>query len=175
MICVSSICCFIRFQYDLKYASSDKPWFSRHVPFQIHDTRKQWSVFRQSVVLSGFNMTWYTKRHNPDVTPNGEKVHPTCKKYWQWSPFVKKLQISCRFTNTISPFSKIFSIPKWCTKRHNPDVTPNGEKVHPTCKKYWQWSPLCQEALNQLQFYHFNLSIQILTLFMLKVFPNSNI
>ena len=27
-------------------------------------------------------------------------------------PFVKKLQISCSVTNTISPFSKIFSIPK---------------------------------------------------------------
>ena len=51
-------------------------------------------------------------------------------------PFVKKLQISCSFITSISPFSKIFSIPKWCTKRHNPDVTPNGEKVHPTCKKY---------------------------------------
>ena len=62
MICVSSICCFVRFQYDLKYASSEKPWFPRHVPFQIHDTRKQWqwSVFRQSVVLSGFNMIWNT-------------------------------------------------------------------------------------------------------------------
>ena len=62
MICVSSICCFVRFQYDLIYASSEKPWFPRHVPFQIHDTRKQWqwSVFRQSVVLSGFNMTWNT-------------------------------------------------------------------------------------------------------------------
>ena len=155
MICVSSICCFFRFQYDLKYASSEKPWFPRHVPFQIHDTRKQWqwSVFRQSVVLLGFNMTWeisFSENTNNDL------------------PFVKKLQISCSFTNSISPFSKIFSIPKWCTKRHNPDVTPNGEK-------YWQWSPLCQEALNQLQFYHFNLSIQILTLFMLKVFPNSNI
>ena len=97
MIYVSSICCFVRFQYDLKYASSEKPSFPRHVPFQIHDTRKQWqwSVFRQSVVLSGFNMTWNTDN---DL------------------PFVKKLQISCRFTNTISPFSKIFSIPKWCTQ-----------------------------------------------------------
>ena len=54
MICVSSICCFVRFQYDLKY--------------------------------------------------------------WQWSPFVKKLQISYSFINSISPFSKIFIIPKWCTQ-----------------------------------------------------------
>ena len=29
-------------------------------------------------------------------------------------PFVKKLQISCSFTNTISPFSKIFSIAIHC-------------------------------------------------------------
>ena len=118
MIRVSSICYFVRFQYDLRYASSEKPWFAGHVPFQIHVTRKQWSVFRQSVVLLGFNMTWDTPQslHSPRslAFPVIQKA-PQSGSYYQRResashfsentnndlPFVKKLQISCSFTNTI--------------------------------------------------------------------------
>ena len=87
-------------------------------------TRKQWqwSVFRQSVVLSGFNMTWNT-------------------------PHLRNLDFQ--------DMSLFRSMILEGVKRHNPDVTPNGEKVHPTSKKYSQWSPLCQEASNQLHFYQF--------------------